>query len=282
MKVIQSKKELAEYIQALREDGSTIGFVPTMGSIHEGHISLISHSQQENDYTVCSIFVNPTQFNDVEDFKKYPRNISVDTQMLEDANCDILFIPDVEEMYGETDEINPDLEGLDEKLEGAFRPGHFKGVMQIVYLLLKAVAPDRVYMGLKDYQQQLLVGKMIEAESLSVILRAVETDREDSGLARSSRNVRLTSSQRNDAAIIYKTLFLAKEALKNGIEIPTIISDSEEELEKYNAKLEYFRICDAQTLEDLDEYNEDRLAVILIAIWWEDVRLIDNLLVGRS
>ncbi len=278
LRVITSKKELAEYIQSLRAEGATIGFVPTMGALHQGHIALISHSQQENDYTVCSIFVNPTQFNEVEDFKKYPRNVAVDTEMLEECNCDILFIPDVEEMYGETDEVDPNLEGLDEKLEGEFRPGHFKGVMQIVYLLLKAVAPDRIYMGLKDYQQQLLVGKMITSLGLPVILRPVETDREESGLARSSRNVRLSTYQRNDAAVIYKTLFLAKEALKNGIEISTIISDSEEELEKYDTKLEYFKICDAETLEDLDEYSEKNSTVILIAIWWGDVRLIDNIL----
>ena len=278
LRVITSKKELAEYIQSLRAEGATIGFVPTMGALHQGHIALISHSQQENDYTVCSIFVNPTQFNDVEDFKKYPRNVAVDTEMLEECKCDILFLPDVEEMYGEAEEINPDLEGLDEKLEGEFRPGHFKGVMQIVYLLLKAVSPDRIYMGLKDYQQQLLVGKMITSLGLPVTLRAVQIDREDSGLARSSRNVRLTTYQRNDAAVIYKTLFLAKEALKNGIEISTIISDSLEELEKYDTKLEYFKICDAETLEDLDEYSEHIPTVILIAIWWGGVRLIDNIM----
>ena len=279
MKVIESKKELKEYLDQLRKEGSTIGFVPTMGALHDGHIALIRHSQQENDVTVCSIFVNPTQFNDVEDFKKYPRHIQTDKELLTDAKCDVLFIPEVEEMYGETVNVAPELDGLDERLEGAFRPGHFDGVVQIVYLLLKAVEPDRIYMGLKDYQQQLVVGKMISSLKLNVKLRSIETDREDSGLARSSRNARLSQYQRNDAAIIHKTLFLAKQALTDGIDIETIISDSTAELEKYDTKLEYFKICDAHTLEDISEYDPQRPTVILVAVWWGEVRLIDNLLV---
>lgn len=279
MRVFSSKKELKEHIASLKSEGGTIGFVPTMGALHEGHVALIKHSQQENDYTVCSIFVNPTQFNDVEDFKKYPRNIQVDTQLLTDAHCDILFLPETEEMYGETQVITPEMEGLDQKLEGVFRPGHFEGVLQIVYLLIEAVVPDRIYMGLKDYQQQLLVGKMIKTMDVKVILRAVETEREDSGLAKSSRNSRLSQVQKNDSAIIYSTLFQAKEALKNGEEIATIISDSIEELEKYETRLEYFKICDAQTLDEIDVYDESRPTVILIAVWWGDVRLIDNIMV---
>ena len=279
MKVIESKNELKEYLDALRADGNTIGFVPTMGALHEGHISLIRQSQQENEVTVCSIFVNPTQFNDVEDFKKYPRNIHVDTELLTDAKCDVLFIPEVEEMYGETIKISPDLEGLDQKLEGSFRPGHFDGVVEIVHHLLQAVEPDRIYMGLKDYQQQLIVGKMISSLNMPVRLRTVETDREDSGLARSSRNSRLSQAQKNDAAVIHKTLFLARQALEEGIDIETIISDATEEIEKFETKLEYFKICDANTLEEITAYDPLRPTVILVAVWWGEVRLIDNLIV---
>lgn len=279
MKVIERKSELKSYLDQLREDGAAIGFVPTMGALHQGHLSLIRESQKENDITVCSIFVNPTQFNDAEDFRKYPRNVAVDRELLEEARCDVLFLPDVEEMYGSAETIYPDLEGLDSKLEGSFRPGHFDGVVQIVYLLLKAVEPDRIYMGQKDFQQQLIVGKMIRAMDLHVALRTVPTEREPSGLAMSSRNARLTQVQRDEAAVIHKTLFLATEALRNGIDIDTIIADSVEELEKYDTRLEYFRICDAHTLDDIDHYEPGIPAVILVAVWWGDVRLIDNLLV---
>jgi len=279
VKVIATKSQLKLFLNKHRHKNQSIGFVPTMGALHAGHLSLIQYSREQCDLTVCSIFVNPTQFNDSEDFKKYPRTIEADTLLLKEAGCDVLFVPDTEEMYNNTTPIHPNLQGLDRILEGEFRPGHFDGVVQIVYLLLQAVRPDYLFMGLKDYQQQLIVRKMIEAMDLPVQLKAMPILREPSGLAMSSRNTRLTAEQRHDSAVIYKILFLSAEAIRRGTDLKIVVDDASQELKKYECRLEYMAICDADSLKPISHYNPDIPTIILIAVWWGDVRLIDNMLV---
>ncbi len=277
MHIFTTKAGLKAYLDKERKKGKSIGFVPTMGALHEGHLSLIAECRQDCDVTVCSIFVNPTQFNNADDFKKYPRVVETDRELLEKAHCDVLFLPDVEEMYTGTKPIHPDLGGLDKRLEGKFRPGHFDGVVQIVYLLLKAVRPDRLYMGLKDYQQQLIVGRMIREMKLTVELVAAPTMREKSGLAMSSRNTRLTLEQRAAAAAIYRMLTHAKQALKDGMDVADVLHQAEKELSEFDCKPEYITLCDAGTLLPLERYGPEKKAILLTAVWWGDVRLIDNL-----
>ncbi|HRN33993.1 MAG TPA: pantoate--beta-alanine ligase [Saprospiraceae bacterium] len=277
MHIFTKKAGLKAYLDKERKKGKSIGFVPTMGALHEGHLSLIIGSRKDCDVTVCSIFVNPTQFNNADDFRKYPRVVEADRDLLEKASCDVLFLPDVEEMYAGTKPIRPDLDGLDTRLEGEFRPGHFDGVVQIVYLLLKAVKPDRLYMGLKDYQQQLIVGRMIREMKLPVTLVAEPTMREKNGLAMSSRNMRLTPVQREEAAAIYAMLTHAAQSIKEGLDVPEVLQKAESELADFDCKPEYIVLCDAETLLPLERYDPDRKAILLAAVWWGDVRLIDNL-----
>ena len=280
MKVFTTKSQLKTYLDRHRRKGHSIGFVPTMGALHQGHLSLIEFSKAECDVTVCSIFVNPTQFNDPEDFKKYPRTIEQDSNLLREVDCEVLFLPSVDEMYRDFVPIHPDLQGIDSVLEGSFRPGHFDGVVQVVYLLLQAVQPTYIFMGLKDYQQQLIVKKMMDSMNLNTTLRALPIMREDSGLAMSSRNVRLSPEQRHDAAAIYKTLFLSAQSVKKGVDIISVLEDTSLEFKKYECRLEYMSICNAETLEPIEQYNPDIPTIILIAVWWGEVRLIDNIIIG--
>lgn len=277
MHIFTTKAGLKAYLDKERKKGKSVGFVPTMGALHEGHLSLITECRQGCDVTVCSIFVNPTQFDNADDFKKYPRVVETDRELLEKAHCDVLFLPDVEEMYTGTKPIHPNLGGLDKRLEGEFRPGHFDGVVQIVYLLLKAVRPDRLYMGLKDYQQQLIVRRMIREMKLTVELVAVPTMREKSGLAMSSRNTRLTPEQRAAAAAIYRMLTHAKQAFKDGVDVAEVLHQADKGLSEFDCKPEYITLCDAETLLPLERYDPEKRAILLTAVWWGDVRLIDNL-----
>ena len=203
-----------------RKQGKKYGFVPTMGALHAGHISLINDSKKASDLTVCSIFVNPTQFNDPKDFEKYPITIEKDIAMLEAAGCDILFLPEVAEMYpgGTSTSIHYELGYLETILEGHYRPGHFQGVCMIVHRLLDIVKPDNLYIGQKDYQQSMVIKKLIELTGMKelVDLNISPTLREAGGLAMSSRNMRLTEQERVKATAIYKTLHLIKEQLKTG------------------------------------------------------------------
>lgn len=282
MKIFKHKSELQNYLKHKKTKKGLVGFVPTMGALHEGHMALIQASREENELTVCSIFVNPTQFNDAVDFEKYPRTIGADLILLERNHCDVVFIPDVDEMYQNHQSIHPDLDGLDTKLEGVFRPGHFDGVVQIVYLLLKAIQPDRLYMGLKDFQQQAIIRRMIKVLDMPVVLRSVETLREANGLAMSSRNQRLTADQRKAAGVIYKTLEKAGQNLLKGYAVQSVIDEAIADLQIPNTKLEYFKVCDPDTLDEIKSFNDRTTAVILVTIWWGDVRLIDNLLVKRN
>ena len=212
MKTFKTEKAFQKEITKLKKDGKTLGCIPTMGALHSGHISLINASNEECDFTVCTIFVNPTQFDKQEDLDKYPITIEADSKLLEEANCDYLLLPSVAEVYpnGKDDYTAPDIGGIVNVLEGKHRIGHFEGVLQVVERLLRMTTPTHLYMGMKDYQQFLICSKMTEAVGIDVVMRGMPIIREESGLAKSSRNVRLTPEGREIAANLNKRLQKSK------------------------------------------------------------------------
>lgn len=257
---------------------SKIGFVPTMGALHRGHLSLVERAKKENDLVVASIFVNPTQFDRAEDLLKYPKTLESDKQLLNSVGCDVIFAPAVQEMYPEkiaSQKFN--FAGLDAVMEGKFRLGHFDGVGTVVKRLFDIVKPDNAYFGEKDYQQLMIVKKMVETEKITVNIIGCRISREPDGLAMSSRNKRLTEVQRLEAPLIYKSLQKAKAMFPdNDLEkIKEMVSDkffSNEIL-----KLEYFEIADATTLMPADKKTEDKKYRGFIAVFADTVRLIDNI-----
>ncbi len=278
METAKTKTSLQTVLQPYRSQGMRIAFVPTMGALHPGHIALIRHAQALADIVVCSIFVNPTQFNDPKDLEKYPRPIENDIRMLREAACDVLFHPNVNEMYGADESWHLDLGNLDQVLEGLHRPGHFQGVTQIVKKLLDTVQPDIACFGQKDFQQYKVVEYMIHTLQLPVTLEMCPTIREMDGLAMSSRNVRLTPQGRQQALALYRTLEQTKAGLsEKGLdavrkEAINALQDSP------GIQLEYFAIYDAKTFKEAHETAAGRSLVALVAAWVDGVRLIDNLL----
>jgi len=279
MKIITTNQELIHSIGDERLLGRSIGFVPTMGALHQGHLDLIRASLDRNCYTVCSIFVNPTQFNDPKDLEKYPRTLSSDSEMLLKAGCNLLYAPDVTEIYPKVAITSPsfDMMGMDRVMEGKFRPGHFDGVVQVVYRLLDLVKPDQLFMGLKDYQQQAIIGRMILALNLPVFLVSVETTREADGLAMSSRNARLTPEWRAKAPVIYETLHAIKIDILAGKNIDHVEAFYFSKLTKLGFRMEYLDSCNPYTLQPIHKFKEK--AVVCIALWAGEVRLIDNILI---
>lgn len=275
--------DLRNYLDAQQKKALKIGFVPTMGALHEGHISLINAAKKENDITVCSIFVNPTQFNDPNDFKKYPITIEKDIYQLETSGCTILFLPSVDEIYpdGTSNKLTYDLGYLETILEGKFRPGHFQGVCMVVDRLLKIVLPDRLYLGQKDYQQCMVIKKLTGLIGLDkrIEIKVCPTLREKDGLAMSSRNVRLNEKERTDATVIYQSLLFLKENLdkKN---IPQLKKEASALLENKGFRIDYVEMADADSLEAIAEWNGKRKVVALIAAFMNEVRLIDNMLLN--
>lgn len=260
--------------------GKSIGFVPTMGALHAGHISLIERARSENDMVVCSIFVNPTQFNNKADLEKYPRTPEADIAMLEKTGCDVLFMPSEKEMYPEPDTRKFDFGQLERVMEGAHRPGHFNGVVMIVSKLFGAVEPDRAYFGQKDYQQLAIVRMMTRQLGFNIEIIGCPTVREADGLAMSSRNVRLSPQQRKDAAIISKTLFKVKEmaASRN---IRELRAFGEAQIASQpGMELDYFEIADPETLQPIDFIDPVKGAVACIAVKVGPVRLIDNIILN--
>lgn len=273
------EKDITQKINALRQHGKSVGFVPTMGALHEGHLSLIEESRKENSITVCSIFVNPTQFNDSNDFKKYPVTIESDIQKLTERGTDILFLPSVEEMYPDGTDAREhyDLGSLETMLEGRYRPGHFQGVCAVVDRLFKIVEPDKAYFGQKDYQQCMVIKKLIQLKSLPVEIVIHPTVRESNGLAMSSRNLRLGEDEKEQAAVLYKALSFIKN---NKTKLPPEELQKEAERTILNAgfdKIDYVDIRDAATLQPIQNLNHND-AVALVAAFIGSVRLIDNLL----
>lgn len=268
---------MRETLDAARNSGKRIGFVPTMGALHAGHIALVERARADNDIVVVSIFVNPTQFNDPSDLKNYPRTPEADARMLEAARCDILFLPEVVEMYPETATGNSQtiqLNGLDEVMEGRFRPGHFNGVVNIVSRLFNVIGECRAYFGEKDFQQLAVVRRMTHELSLPVEIVGCPIIRESDGLAMSSRNVRLTPEERITAPFIYKTLQKVKQlwAGDNADEVKRLVEEAFAAQPEF--KLDYFEIADRDTLQPATQ----RRAVACIAVFLGKVRLIDNIL----
>lgn len=279
MHTITTCKEASETILSLKRNGKTVGFVPTLGALHEGHLTLMRQAQKENDILICSIFVNPTQFNEKEDLDKYPRTMEADVEKLLSIDCDYLFAPSVEEMYPSENEVfDFSFGGLEMEMEGAFRPGHFQGVGQIVKKLLDAVQPTRLYMGQKDFQQFTLIQYMIDTMDLPVELCVVPIIREEDGLAMSSRNRRLSEENRKRSPLIYKTLidFLALKDLLSVDELIAIAMARFEALDGF--KPEYFTVADGRTLKPIDDLSTTDYAVVCCAVWAGDIRLIDNLI----
>jgi pantoate--beta-alanine ligase len=275
MLIVKHIKDLQKRQQS---DNFTIGFVPTMGALHQGHISLIMQSKAENQLTVCSIFVNPTQFNDKKDFDKYPITIEQDIEKLILAGTDILFLPEVEEMYPEglDEQKQYDIGYLDTVLDGKFRPGHFNGVSMIVHKLLEAVDPTNLYMGEKDFQQCLVVKHLIEQKKLSVQLITCPTLRESNGLAMSSRNTRLSDQGRETASTIFDCLTYIKTHQTES-EFAALQAYCLAKLTNAGFEPEYLLLADADSLHLIDSFEQATNKVVLVAAKLEGVRLIDNM-----
>ncbi len=279
MIIFKKAADIGIFLQQKRQNNPKTGFVPTMGALHQGHISLIESACSENDLVVCSIFVNPTQFNDPKDFQNYPITIENDIDLLEKAGCDALFLPAVEEMYpaGLENKKTYALGYLETVLEGRYRPGHFQGVCQVVHRLLTIVPADRLYLGQKDFQQCMVIRKMIELENLPIETVICPTLRETDGLAMSSRNMRLDKEAREKAVEISRTLLHIKSSLKAG-DLSELKTAAVEQLNRTGFKTDYVEIADADTLELIGRWDGKRKLVALCAAFLGEVRLIDNML----
>lgn len=277
MKVINTIKELQALLCSYRAEGKRIGFVPTMGALHDGHASLVARSVKENDITVVSVFVNPTQFNDKNDLKNYPRTLDADCALLERVGAAVVFAPSVEEMYPTEDTRRFSFAPLDTVMEGACRPGHFNGVAQIVSKLFYAVNPDRAYFGEKDFQQLAIIREMVRQLSLDVEIVGCPIVREEDGLAMSSRNTLLSEDERERALTISSTLFASVDFAKvNTLEatkafVEDMINDTP------GLELEYYQIVDGNTLQEIAEWGDSDYVVGCIALFCGNVRLIDNI-----
>ncbi|MCH3883881.1 pantoate--beta-alanine ligase [Tenacibaculum aquimarinum] len=278
MKKFDKKSELKKYLSALKNDKTSIGFVPTMGALHQGHLSLVKSAQEKNDITVVSIFVNPTQFDNKEDLVKYPKTLENDIKLLESVNCDVLFSPSVEEIYAEnisSESFNFD--GLEHQMEGKFRDGHFDGVGTIVKTLFEIVAPDTAYFGKKDFQQLQIIKKLVEKHSIPLKIKGCDIFREEDGLAMSSRNARLTKEHREAAPFIYKTLKKAKKKFgtKSADKVTKWV---EKKFKKHPLlELEYFTIANEKTLETINKKEPKQKYRAFIAVFAGEIRLIDNI-----
>lgn len=282
MIIVETLQELDLHINKAKKSGNSVGFVPTMGALHDGHLSLIRKAKRECGIAVCSIFVNPTQFNNVEDLAKYPISVKKDETLLRSVKCDILFRPSVKEMYpkGFENVEKIDFGFLAETLEGEFRPGHFGGMAQIVEKLLRGVNPDVLYMGQKDFQQAAIVGKMLKSLKLRVKLVVCPIVREKEGLAMSSRNVRLSASAKKTALELSKTLRYLKRLIhtRAGLSPNEILTKGNARLAKFpDIKTEYLAWRKTDTLKPFTKQPEK--SVLLVAAWVGGVRLIDNMLV---
>ena len=280
MVIFKKISDIKSYMLAQVANGCRIGFIPTMGALHAGHMSLIQKAKEDGMLPVCSIFVNPTQFNDKKDLEKYPVSTEADIELLLNAGCEVLFLPDVEEIYpgGESHTKAYDFGYLDTILEGAKRPGHFKGVGQVVSRLLEIIEPDNLYLGQKDYQQCMVIKKLAEIMGLTKLnLVICNTKRESDGLAMSSRNRRLTEPQRVVAGIIYQCL-VSIQSKQNISSFAIVKKECEDLLSAKGFAPEYVALAEANDLTLLDDYKKDTPMVALIAAKIGEIRLIDNML----
>ena len=281
MNLFTKATEITNHLLKLKEQGDSVGFVPTMGALHQGHITLIHNSKQNNAITVCSIFVNPTQFNVKKDFENYPDNLEKDIDLLEKSGCDILFLPPVSEIYpegtGTTSLYN--LGYLETVLEGKYRPGHFQGVCRVVHRLLSIIPCNQLYLGQKDYQQCMVIKKLVELKNIKTKITICPTVRETDGLAMSSRNLRLTAADRTSAIKIFETLSFLKNNIKPG-DLEKLKNKAITDLTEAGFKVDYAEIANAENLELINQWNGKTKSVALIAAFIGEVRLIDNMLLN--
>lgn len=279
MQIYEQKEKLRTFLKTLKTEDSSIGLVPTMGALHQGHLSLVNQCFSENDVTVVSIFVNPTQFNNPSDLEKYPRKFQTDINLLQEVSDKIIvFAPSVDEIYGNNvSSEHYDFDGLDKVMEGEFRPGHFEGVGTIVETLLKIVDPDKAYFGEKDFQQLQIIKKIVASKKIGVEIIGCPIERENNGLAMSSRNERLTKTTRLKAGFIHDVLKTAKD--KFGTESAKhIVEWAESQFTKNETlDLEYFQIADEDTLTPMKRKQPNMKYRAFVAVYADEVRLIDNL-----
>ncbi len=269
-------------IQQWKRNGFSLGFVPTMGALHDGHLSLLKRSMAENDKTICSIFVNPRQFEDPVDFKKYPNTLCSDLDVLLDLGIDLLFHPEVHTIYPDDFKAkNYELNGLDLILEGRDRPGHFQGVCNVLGRLFQILPVHKAYFGQKDFQQTAVVKRLIDVLKLDLKIEVCPIVREENGLAMSSRNERLTKSQRKEAGFIYDELLKLKNELCQNDWILAMDRFKRKIIEAKNSSLEYIKIVDSTTLEEIDEFDSNRKLVALTAVKYHGVRLLDNIILNQ-
>ncbi|MDE5492981.1 pantoate--beta-alanine ligase [Elizabethkingia meningoseptica] len=277
MEILRNRHSLSDYIAKIKNQGKKIGFAPTMGALHDGHMSLYKTARKDNDIVISSVFVNPTQFNNPDDLKKYPRTEEKDIEMLEKAGVDAVYIPQVEDIYPQKAESKHyDFGGIENEMEGKFRPGHFDGVGTVVSELFRQVQPDNAYFGEKDYQQLAIIRKLVEIERFPITIHGVPIYRAENGLALSSRNARLSDEERDGATLIYKTLVKVNEWFRV-ISVPEIKKRVEEIFARSEYELEYFLIADEETLKETDFFYKDRNFRAFIVVFVGDVRLIDNM-----
>lgn len=278
MNIFKTKKEIKSYLTAQNQQNKTIGFIPTMGALHKGHLSLIQEAKKKNDLVVVSIFINPTQFNNTLDFAKYPKTIENDTQLLNRVFCDVLFLPSADEIYNNNIASEKfDFGGLEHQMEGKFRQGHFDGVATVVKAFFEIINPDIAYFGQKDFQQLQIIKKMVKKYHLNTKIKGCPIFREADGLAMSSRNVRLSKEHRTAAPFIYKTLKEVRDKfnVKNALRATQWV---ENEFKKNTfLELEYFTIADEKTLESAESNESDKKYRAFIAVFAGKIRLIDNI-----
>ena len=281
MKIFNNREAIHHYLDDLRSAGKSIGFVPTMGALHAGHLSLIEAARRKTDVVVCSIFVNPTQFNDKKDLENYPRPIEEDLRKLREFNCDVLFLPEVDEMYNSSEFWKIELGNLDKILEGKIRPGHYQGVTQIVKKLFDTVKPDYAFFGQKDYQQIMVIAHMVNKLKVRVKLVICPIIRENDGLAMSSRNVYLLPGERMQALALYKSLILAQELFKTESlnQIKNSVKAFLEACPRIEA--EYFEIYNARTFEPITSKRATTM-IALVAARIGKIRIIDNMYLNKE
>jgi pantoate--beta-alanine ligase len=279
MRVINDINTLKDILFQLKVEKKTIGLIPTMGALHSGHLSLIHESNKECSITVCSIYVNPTQFNNPSDLKKYPKTIDSDLVLLEKASCDIVFCPEDKAMYANGHHITFDFGKLDKVMEGQYRTGHFSGMATIVSKLFNIVQPDISYFGQKDLQQFTIINELAKNLLFGTEVRCVPIVREENGLALSSRNMRVSAVGKDEALILHRSLEIAKKNLKNGESIDFIKDKINRSFADSMVTLEYFEIVNSNTLEPISSYTDGEPVAVCIAGFIEEVRLIDNVLI---
>jgi pantoate--beta-alanine ligase len=284
MEIINRRQRMSSVARKIRRDqDKTIGLVPTMGALHDGHLSLVREARRMCDVVVVSVFVNPAQFGPGEDYERYPRDLTKDTALLTDYNVDYIFAPTLDEIYPKTFSTYVTVEGLSDQLEGASRPGHFRGVATVVTVLLNTVRPDFTFFGQKDAQQAIIIRRLIKDLAFDTEIVILPTVREDSGLAISSRNLYLNSEEQEAAGVIHRALTEAKSSYKEGERSAAKLSDmirSTIESEP-RARIDYVSITDAETLEKLDRLD-DRQVLVAVAAYIGKTRLIDNTILNKT